>query len=128
MIIDCNHEDKNKGFSKHENEALNHLLIELYNIHIQFNHYQNTFQIEWKILALYSMCCLKRLLHLKMSSITNNKKKINYEDVNLVSKDGDSIYDLLIGQVRGGRIYVSKDKIRDIVKEELDKRLGPYKK
>ena len=62
-----------------------------------------------------------------MLSITNNNKKIKYEDLNFVSNDTDSIYALPIEQLRGGQIYVSEDKIRDIVKEELDKRLGPSK-
>jgi hypothetical protein len=63
-----------------------------------------------------------------MLSITNNNKKIKYEDWNIVSNDGDSIYALPIEQLEGGQIYVSEDKIRDIVNEELDKRLGHCKK
>ena len=58
-------------------------------------------------------------------SITNNNKKGKYEDLNFVSNDGDSIYALPIEQLQGRQVYISEDTIRDIVKEELDKRLGP---
>ena len=70
----------------------------------------------------------ERRLHTKMLSITNNNKKIKYEDLNFVSNDGDSIYALPIEQLQGEQVYVSEDKIRDIVKEELNKRFGPCKK
>lgn len=63
-----------------------------------------------------------------MLSITNNNKKIKYEDLNIFSNDVDSIYTLPIEQLQGGQTYVSEAKIRDIVKEELDKRLGTSKK
>lgn len=59
-----------------------------------------------------------------MSSTHNNKNK-KYEVFNHKSDNGDSIYALPIDQVKGGQIYVSEDKIRDIVKEELEKRFGP---
>ena len=63
-----------------------------------------------------------------MLSITNNNnnKKRKYEDLNFVSNNGDSIYNLPIEELQGGQTYVSEAKIRDIVKEELDKRLGPF--
>ena len=54
---------------------------------------------------------------------TNNKNK-KYEVENHISDNQDSIYALPIDEVKGGQVYVSEDKIRDIVKEELDKRLG----
>ena len=81
-----------------------------------------------ELLISYSIRCLKRRVHTEMLSITNNNKKIKYEDLNFVLNDGDSIYALPIEQLQGGQIYVSEDTIRDIVKEELDKRFGPCKK
>lgn len=63
-----------------------------------------------------------------MLSITNNNNKRKYENLNFVSYYGDSIYALPIEQLQGGQVYVSEDKIRDIVKEELKKRLGPSRK
>lgn len=59
-----------------------------------------------------------------MSSTYNNNKK-KYEVTNHISDDYDSIYALPIDEVVGGQIYVSEDKIRDIVNEELDRRFGP---
>ena len=41
MIIDCNYKDKNKGFSKHENEALINLFIELHKYSNRISLYQN---------------------------------------------------------------------------------------
>ncbi len=70
----------------------------------------------------------ERWLPTKMLSITNNNKKIKYEDLNFVSNDGDSIYALPIEQLQGEQVYVFEDKIRDIVNEELNKRFGPCKK
>jgi hypothetical protein len=60
-----------------------------------------------------------------MLSITNNNKKRKHEDLNFVSNNRDSIYALPIEQLQGEQIYVSEDKIRDIVNDELNKRLGP---
>jgi hypothetical protein len=51
-----------------------------------------------------------------------NKK---YELANYISDSGDSIYALHIDQVVGGQVYVSEDKIREVVNEELDRRFGP---
>ena len=70
----------------------------------------------------------ERWLPTKMLSITNNNKKIKYEDLNFVSNDGDSIYALPIEQLQGEQVYVFEDKIIDIVNEELNKRFGPCKK
>ena len=70
----------------------------------------------------------ERWLPTKMLSITNNNKKIKYEDLNFVSNDGDSIYALPIEQLQGEQVYVFEDKIRDIVNEELNKRFRPCKK
>jgi hypothetical protein len=55
----------------------------------------------------------------------NNNNKRKYEVENHISENGDSIHALPIKELTGGQIYVSEDKIRDIVKEELDKRFGP---
>ena len=60
-------------------------------------------------------------------------KKVNsntkgYELFNVVADDGDSIYspdfEEIDGLPLGGQMYISENKIRDIVNEELDKRLG----
>jgi hypothetical protein len=60
------------------------------------------------------------------SFLVDEIKLQNYELFNVVSETGDSIYfpsptGKLLG---GGQVYVSIDKIRDIVNEELEKRLG----
>jgi protoporphyrinogen oxidase len=61
----------------------------------------------------------------KKRSFIRNIFKNNYEKMNVVSSDGDSIYELPIEQVKAeGQIYVSEEKIRDIVKEELKKLFG----
>ena len=60
-----------------------------------------------------------------MFNTKNNIKKKKYEIANYISDNGDSIYALPIDQIIGGQIYVSEDKIRDIVKDELNHRLGP---
>lgn len=59
--------------------------------------------------------------------MTNNKNNKKYEVVNHISDNGDSIYALPIEQVTGGQIYISEDKIRDIVQDELAKRFGKNK-
>ena len=59
-----------------------------------------------------------------MSNYDNKNKK--YEVENHISDNQDSIYALPIDEVKGGQVYVSEDKIRDIVKEELNKRLGVH--
>lgn len=63
------------------------------------------------------------------SRINNNNNK--YESFNIVSETGDSIFDastieesIIKMNGDGGQIFVAEDKIREIVKEELDKRLG----
>jgi hypothetical protein len=57
---------------------------------------------------------------------SNNRKK--YEEMNFVPDDGDSVYPLPTEEARGGQIFYSLDIIRDIVNEELNKRLGPQSK
>ena len=61
-----------------------------------------------------------------MSNTKNNKKK--YEIANHISDNGDSVYAAPVEESRGGQIFYSFDVIRDIVNEELDKRLGPSEK
>lgn len=61
-----------------------------------------------------------------MSTYNNKKKK--YEVWNYVPEDRDSILELPIEEVIGGQVFVSEEKIRDIVNEELDKRLGMFRK
>lgn len=53
------------------------------------------------------------------------KKNKDYEKVNYVSENGDSIYAAPTEESRGGQAYYSLNVIREIVKEELDRRLGP---
>ena len=53
----------------------------------------------------------------------NNQNK-KYEVLNHISDTGDSIYGLPLDQMAGGQIYVSEDKIRDIVRDELEKHFG----
>lgn len=60
-----------------------------------------------------------------MSTANNKIENKNYEKVNHVASDGDSIYSPEFEDRPGGQVFVSFDKIRDIVKEELDKRFGP---
>ena len=63
---------------------------------------------------------------LNLSSPKDNNNSIQYESINVVSDDGDSIYSPPLEELfQDGQIYVSKDKIRNIVNEELDRRLGP---
>ena len=62
---------------------------------------------------------------LNLSSSKDNSNSIQYESLNVVSDNGDSIYSPVLEELfQGGQMYVSEDKIRDIVNEELDKRLG----
>ena len=64
--------------------------------------------------------CIENLLSFT-SKVNNN----NLEPFNVVAEDGDSIYTIPINECIGGQVYVSEDKIRDIVNEELDRRIGP---
>jgi hypothetical protein len=55
------------------------------------------------------------------------RKKIkDFGPFNVVAEDGDSIYSPPLEELKGGQIYVSEDKISDIVNEDLDKRLGVF--
>ena len=78
-----------------------------------------------------------KLINKSFSHDTNNSiiyktRPKNYELYNIVSETRDSVYSpeyeefstLLDDDLGEGQVYVSEDKIRDIVKEELDKRLG----
>lgn len=58
-----------------------------------------------------------------MSTTDNNKRKFEY--ANCVSENGDSIYSPEFEERNGGQVFVNESKIRDIVKDELDKRFGP---
>ena len=58
-------------------------------------------------------------------SIDLKKKNKDYEKVNYVSDNGDSIYAAPIEDLPGGQEYYSLNVIREIIKEELDKRFGP---
>jgi len=62
----------------------------------------------------------------KLLNITNYPKESNhiFEPFNVVAEVGDSIYTIPINECIGGQVYISEDKVRDIINEELDKRLG----
>jgi hypothetical protein len=68
MIIDCNYKDKNKGFPKHENEALIKLFIDLNNIQnrISLSKFE-TFQIECKLTDI-----LKKVLDICNKNVFSN--------------------------------------------------------
>ena len=51
----------------------------------------------------------------------NNK---DYEKINYVSNNGDSIYAAPIEDLPGGQAFYSLNVIREIIKEELDRRWG----
>jgi hypothetical protein len=56
----------------------------------------------------------------------NRRKNKDYEKVNYISDNGDSIYAAPIEDLPGGgQAYYSLNVIREIIKEELDRRLGP---
>jgi hypothetical protein len=57
--------------------------------------------------------------------LSKHKKIFNFEPFNFVAEDGDSIYYPPLKELKDGQIYVSEDKIRDIVTDELSKRFGP---
>jgi hypothetical protein len=71
MIIDCNYKDKNKGFSKHENEALVNLFIELYNKRNRISSVSKIeiFQSECKLTDI-----LKNLLDICNKNVFSNFK------------------------------------------------------
>ena len=54
----------------------------------------------------------------------HNVSDTKYEEINIRSENGESIYSPPIDELKDGQIYVLEDKIRDIVNEVLDKRLG----
>jgi hypothetical protein len=59
-------------------------------------------------------------------SIKNNTNK-KYEIANFISDNQDSVYAAPVEELPGGQVYYSLDAIKEIVNEELDKRLGPSK-
>jgi hypothetical protein len=71
MAIVYNYNNKNKGFSKQENEALIYLFIELYNIQNQISSLSEfeTFQIECKLTDI-----LKRLLDIYNKNVFSSYK------------------------------------------------------
>jgi len=71
MAIVCNYNNKNKGFSKHENEALIHVFVELCNIQNRISSVSKfeTFQIECKLTDI-----LKRLLDIYNKNVFSSFK------------------------------------------------------
>ena len=63
-----------------------------------------------------------------MNSTYKNNKNKKFEFANYVPEDRDSILELPFDEVVGGQVYVSEDKIREIVKDELKRRFGSCKK
>jgi hypothetical protein len=61
----------------------------------------------------------------KIGPINNHIKK--YERFNIVSETGDSIYSPIAGGLSGkqdGQVFVSLDKLEEIVNKIIDQRLG----
>ena len=81
MVIDCNYKDKNKGFSKHENEALINLFIELNNIQNQtesvstFEIFQNECKLTDILKKLLDICNKNVFFSFKLelSMVDDNK-------------------------------------------------------
>jgi hypothetical protein len=64
----------------------------------------------------------KLLTFTRLHNVSGNK----YEEINIGSENGESIYSPPIDELKGGQVYVSEDKTRNIVNEVLDKRLGVF--
>ena len=64
----------------------------------------------------------------KKEAFIDLKKNKDYEKINYVSNNGDSIYAAPIEDLPGGQAYYSLNVIREIIKEELDHRFGPCEK
>ena len=62
----------------------------------------------------------------ELLTFTENVNNNNFEPINIIFEDGDSIYSPPIDELKSGQVYVSEDKVRDIVNEVLDKRLGVF--
>ena len=60
----------------------------------------------------------------KKEALIDLKKNKNFEKVNYVSKNGDSIYVAPNEDFLGGQAFYSLNVIREIIKEELDGRWG----
>lgn len=79
---------------------------------------------EWKKITLY----INDKIIDFAQKVNNNIKK--YETFNVVSETGDSIYSSLSKELpvkEKGQVFISEDKIEEIVQEKLDKRLGAIK-
>lgn len=84
MIIDCNYKDKNKGFSKHENEALVNLFIEVNNI-------QNRISLLSKFETLKIECKLRDIFK-KLLDICNNNVFSNFKLELTMVDDNEDVY------------------------------------
>ena len=65
---------------------------------------------------------IKLLKFTRLHNVSDTK----YEELNIRSENGESIYSPPIDELKGGQVYVSEDKIRNIVNKVLDKRLGVF--
>lgn len=61
----------------------------------------------------------------QLKKFTKETKAKEYEKINIVSENGDSIYGVLFEeQIVGGQIFVAESKIEEIVNRIIDQRLG----
>ncbi len=60
----------------------------------------------------------------QLKKFTKETKAKEYEKINIVSENGDSIYSVLFEEQIGGQIFVAESKIEEIVNRIIDQRLG----
>ena len=60
----------------------------------------------------------------QLKKFTKESKAKEYEKINIVSENGDSIYGVHFEEQIGGQIFVAESKIEEIVNRIIDQRLG----
>ena len=60
----------------------------------------------------------------QLKKFTKETKAKEYEKINIVSENRDSIYSVLFEEQIGGQIFVAESKIEEIVNRIIDQRLG----
>jgi hypothetical protein len=60
----------------------------------------------------------------KVKKFTKETKAKEYEKINILSENGDSIYSVLFEEQIGGQIFVAESKIEEMVNKIIDQRLG----